>query len=168
MTVGMSKQDMAAAAVHAVDLLKEQHDKAMALLKKMEATEDGREKRRLAEEAFAAIEVHAKMEEEVFYPAMRRRTDSKELEKLLAESLEEHHVASVLVAELKPMSTTNSRYEAKLKVLREAVKHHAEEQVEETFPEIRRELGEDGMTLGAKMMERSMELTPPEYRAKAA
>jgi uncharacterized protein (DUF305 family) len=167
-TRAMTKQETAAAQAHAVDILIEQHNKALDLLKQLEATDDGREKRRLAQETFVAIEVHAKLEEELFYPSLRRRSDDKEFEKMLAESLEEHHVAFLLVEELKAMSTTDTRYDAKFKVLREAVEHHAKEQEEDTFPDAREQLGGDGMKLGAKMMARVMELTPPEHRSEAA
>src|SRR5688500_12778101 len=163
----MSNTPNAAAQAHAVDILIADHNKVLDLLKRFEATDDGREKRSLAKEIFTEIEVHAKLEEELFYPSLRRRSDDKEFEKMLAESIEEHHVASVLVEELKPMSTTDARYEAKFKVLREAVEHHAEEQERDTFPDARKTLGEDGMTLGKKMMARKMELTPPEHRKAA-
>ena len=157
-----------AAATHAADILKGDHDKVRALLRRQESTENGREKRSLAQDIYLQIEVHAKLEEEVFYPALRRRSDSEELTQLLHESIEEHHVASVVVNELKAMSTTDERYDAKFKVLREAVKHHSEEQEKETFPKVRRLLAEDGLELGKKMMKRKMELLPPEHRDKAA
>ena len=160
-------QNQNAAAKHAVDILNEDHQKVLRLLEQVEATEDGREKRRLAQDIFVEIEVHAKLEEEIFYPALLRRTEDKELEKLLHESTEEHHVASLLVNELKPMSTTDPRYDAKFKVLMEAVEHHTKEQIEDTFPDVRKTLGEDGMDLGAKMMARKEELLPPSHRKAA-
>ena len=157
----------AATEEHAVDILKKDHDKVKALLKRFESTDDGHEKRSLAGDVFREIEVHDKLEEEIFYPALRRRADTEELKQLLHESIEEHHVATVLVQELKPMSTTDERYDAKFKVLREAVEHHAEEQEEKTFPAARRVLGEDGTKLGAKMMERKQELLPAAHRKAA-
>ena len=164
----MKQTKSAAAAEHAVDILKKDHDKVKALLKRFEGTDDGHKKRALAQEIFTEVEVHAKLEEELFYPALRRRSDTEEFTQLLHESIEEHHVASVLVHELKAMATTDERYDAKFKVLREAVEHHADEQEEQTFPTGRRVLGEEGMELGAKMMERKQELMPPEHRTKAA
>src|SRR5687767_11005929 len=117
----MKPMKSAAATVHAVDILKQDHDKVKALLERFESTDDVREK----------------LEEEVFYPALKRRADTEEFKQLLHESIEEHHVAGMLVRELKPMSTTDERYDAKFKVLREAVEHHAEEQEEKTFPTAR-------------------------------
>src|SRR5688500_6488783 len=130
----MKPMKSAAATVHAVDILKQDHDKVKALLERFESTDDGREKRSLAQDVFLEVEVHEKLEEEVFYPALKRRADTEEFKQLLHESIEEHHVAGMLVRELKPMSTTDERYDAKFKVLREAVEHHAEEQEEKTFP----------------------------------
>ena len=162
------KDMKAAEPVHPVDMLMEDHDKVQKLLKQQESTEDGREKRRLAQIIVREIEVHAKLEEELFYPALRRRSDTEEFTQLLHESIEEHHVATLLVEELKAMSTTDERYDAKFKVLGEAVEHHREEQIEKTFPHARRLLKPDAEELGKKMMKRKMELMPPEHREKAA
>ena len=162
----MKASKSAAAAHHAADILKQDHDTVLALLKRLKETDNGREKRTLAQEIYVQIEVHAKLEEELFYPSLRRRSESEQLTQLLHESIEEHHVASVLVQELKAMSTTDERYDAKFKVLKEAVRHHAEEQVKETFPRVKRLLDEAGTELGAKMMTRKQELLPPEHRTR--
>ena len=164
----MNVRKTAAAAQHPADILDTEHTTVMALFKRLEGTDNGREKRALAQEIFVLMEVHTKLEEEVFYPSMKRRSDGEELTQLLHEGVEEHHMANGLVQELKAMSTTDERYEAKFKVLREAVKHHMEEQRKKTFPRAKRALGEAGTELGAKMMKRREELLPPEHRTKKA
>ena len=147
--------------INAVDLLIEDHEKVRTLLKAFEKAGDGHEKRRIAEEVFLELELHTKVEEEFFYPALRRKAATEELRKLLDESLEEHHVVDVLINELKAMSTTDRRYEAKFTVLRENVEHHADEEEEEMLPDARKTLGAEADELGPKMQARKAQLMPP-------
>jgi hypothetical protein len=63
------------------------------------------------------------LEEELFYPAMKRHTD-QDGKDLIAEAIEEHHVVTTLMDELKGLDPTDERYDAKFKVLMENVEHH--------------------------------------------
>ena len=147
--------------LNAVDLLLLDHQKVRKLFKDFENAKDGHEKRRIAEEVFLELELHTKVEEEFFYPALRRKAETEELRKLLDESLEEHHVADTLIAELKAMSTTDRRYDAKFKVLQENVEHHADEEEQEMLPDARKTLGKEADDLGPKMQARKAQLIPP-------
>ena len=82
-------------------------------------------KRGIAEEVFTELEIHTKLEEEIFYPALRARAD-QEGEELLDESLEEHHVVDVLMREMRKLDPGNDAYQAKFQVLMENVQHHIE------------------------------------------
>ena len=156
------------APINAVDLLIEDHEKVRKLFKDFEKAKDGHEQRRIAEEVFLELELHTKVEEEFFYPALRRKAATEELRKLLDESLEEHHVVDVLINEMKAMSTTDRRYEAKFTVLQENVEHHADEEERDMLPDARKRLGEEfGNELGAKMQARKDELLPPQRKDRA-
>ena len=150
--------------MNAVDLLIADHEKVRGLFREFEGAKDGHEQRRIAEEVFLELELHTKVEEEFFYPSLRRRTKDEEMRKLLDESVEEHHVVDTLIAELKVMSTTDKAYEAKFTVLTENVEHHAKEEEEDMLPDARETLGDSADELGAKMEARKKELLPHNKR----
>jgi hemerythrin superfamily protein len=117
------------------------------------------EKQGIVEEVLAELEVHTTLEEELFYPAVKQKTD-RDGQDLVAEAVEEHHVVATLMAELKGLDPTDERYEAKFKVLMETVTHHIEEEEEgEMFPEAEEVLGERLERLGIQMQERKQSLT---------
>ena len=87
---------------------------------------------RLSEE----LSVHAGIEENVFYPAVRARFAERN-ESMVLEALEEHHVVKVLLRELESMDPRSERYVAKVTVLREIVDHHVEEEESELFKRVR-------------------------------
>jgi Hemerythrin HHE cation binding domain len=67
----------------------------------------------------------------LIYPAIRKKLDEEDI---MDEALEEHHVAHVLMNELKRMRPSDDRYEAKFKVLGESIKHHVKEEEGSMFP----------------------------------
>ena len=140
----------------AVQMLKDDHDKVKGLFKKFEKAE-GREQKQIAEQVFQELEVHSKLEEEIFYPAVKRKAD-EEGKETVAEAVEEHHVVDVLINELKAMSSINEQYKAKFTVLQENVEHHVEEEEGEMFPDAKKLLGEDIEKLGDRMDKRKQEL----------
>jgi hemerythrin superfamily protein len=117
-----------------------------------------RKKQGIAEEVFAELEVHATIEEELFYPALKRETN-RDGKDLVAEAMEEHHVVTTLMHELKGLDPTDERYDAKFKVLMDNVVHHIEEEEGEIFPEAEDVLGERLERLGTRMQERKQYLT---------
>ena len=106
----------------------------------------------------AEIEIHTTIEEELFYPAMKRKTD-RDGKDLVAEAVEEHHVVTTLMGELKGLDPTDERYDAKFTVLMETVEHHIEEEEGEMFPEAEEVLGDRLERLGTQMQERKQSLT---------
>jgi len=141
--------------MHAVDLLIADHDKVRKLFKDFEQAKDGHEKRRIADDVFLELELHTKVEEEFFYPSLKRRATTEELRDLLDESVEEHHVADTLIQELKVMSTTDSHYDAKFTVLQENIEHHADEEEEgKMFPKVRKVFSREELEeMGTRMQE---------------
>jgi hemerythrin superfamily protein len=137
----------------ATDLLKKQHKSVKALFKEVEKTEDGRRRRQLMEQIAGELKIHTRIEEEIFYPAAREIGTSK-VEELLDESLEEHHVVDLVLAELPKVDPEDERFAAKMTVLSELVVHHAEEEEEELFPLCEKKLGRERLQqLGEQMQE---------------
>jgi hemerythrin-like domain-containing protein len=73
--------------------------------------------------------------------------------------VEEHHVVTTLMDELKSLDPKDERYDAKFTVLMENVEHHIEEEEGEMFPEAEEVLGERLERLGTQMQERKQQLT---------
>jgi hemerythrin superfamily protein len=135
----------------ATDLLKKQHKSVKALFKKVEKTEDGRQRRQLMDEIANELKMHTKIEEEIFYPAVREIGSSK-AEELVDESYEEHHVVDLVLAELPKVDPEDERFAAKMTVLSELVEHHADEEEDEMFPMCEKKLGKERLQeLGAQM-----------------
>jgi hemerythrin-like domain-containing protein len=146
---------------NSVEMLREDHKKVKELFEQFEEADEEDEKARIVETALQELEVHANLEEEIFYPTVREQIDDDEM---MDEALEEHHVAKLLIAELKEMSPGDERFEAKFKVLSEAVKHHIEEEESEIFPKAE-DIGLDLDSLGEEMTERREELQEGQPRS---
>jgi len=119
----------------ALELLKEDHQKVKELFEQAEGAEDEKEKRKLFDEIQTELETHARIEETVFYPAMEKR---EELKDMVLESIEEHKQVNTLLREIDNLKSDSEKFEPKLKVLMENVEHHAEEEEEgKMFPKVR-------------------------------
>jgi hemerythrin-like domain-containing protein len=160
MTDGRKQRLEGGAMPNAIDLLKADHTHVKELFQQYDATgrRAHRTKQDIAEEVFGALEVHTTLEEELFYSAMKRKTD-QDGKDLVAEAVEEHHVVTTLMDELKHLDPKDERYDAKFKVLMDNVAHHIEEEEGEMFPEAEEVLGERLEHLGSQMEERKQQLT---------
>ena len=125
----------------AITLLKDDHRAVAQLFKQFEEAGDQAhvKKRQIVDRIIEALSVHAAIEEQVFYPVARATVP--EAEDITLESLEEHHVVKWLMSELADMDPTHERFDAKVKVLIENVRHHVEEEETEFFPKVRHQLG---------------------------
>ena len=113
-------------------LLKKQHREVEALFKRIGKTEEAFERRRLMDEISAKLTMHTKLEEEIFYPAVRE-VPTKKAEEMVLEAYEEHHVVKLVLAELPRVDPEDERFEAKMTVLKEMVEHHVAEEEDEMF-----------------------------------
>ena len=114
----------------AVALLKEDHERVKKLFGQFEKTKGKAAKKGIVREALTELKVHAAIEEEIFYPAVRKAVGKE----VMNEADEEHHVAKVLIAELDTMSGSESHFDAKFVVLAENVRHHIKEEENEMLP----------------------------------
>jgi hemerythrin superfamily protein len=137
--------------MNAFQLLKEDHQKVSGIFQQLEPTTERAEKTRT--ELFAKLkqelDVHTRIEETIFYPAIKQAAETREI---VLEGFEEHHVVKMLLKELESMPVDTEEWAAKLKVLQENVEHHVEEEEGEMFQKARQVLGEDEINdLGARM-----------------
>ena len=139
---------------NAITMLKTDHDRVKELFK--EYSELGerahKSKQQLADQIFHELEIHSQLEEQIFYPAVRSAT-GHEVQEVVAEGIEEHHVVDLLIEEIRGLSPEDEAFDAKMKVLCENVEHHIEEEEGEMFPGARRCLGEQIESLGREMLE---------------
>jgi hemerythrin superfamily protein len=129
--------------MEATQLLKKDHDAVRSLAERFRtASEDGDvdKTRQIAEEICSELDVHAEIEESIFYPRIRD-LDVDELTDLVAESIEEHHVVKVLIKEIRGLAdSSDDKLVAKTTVLIENAEHHASEEEDEMFPKVREQM----------------------------
>ncbi len=142
----------------AVSLLSADHAEVRQMFESykqlVEEDGDNEEKQELAEQICVALTVHAEIEEEIFYPAMRQSIDD---DLALDEAEVEHAAAKDLIAQIQGMDPDDALYDAKVLVLGEYVEHHIEEEESEIFPAAENS-GIDLELLGAELAERKQEL----------
>ncbi len=119
------------------DQLKMEHEEVKALFKAAEDSE-GSERTAKLEEIEQALIPHARGEEKTLYSVMRQRADEEKAKDLTAEAYEEHRAADKLLADLKATPVNDEQWLAKLKVLKENIEHHIEEEENELFPEAKK------------------------------
>jgi hemerythrin superfamily protein len=139
----------------AIALLKQDHREVKTLFGEYERARADTKKTELARDICLALTVHAQIEEDIFYPAVRKATGDDDL---LDEAAVEHAAAKQLIAEIEAMSVDEELYDAKVKVLSEQIDHHVEEEEEKLFPEVQKTnldlaaLGEELATRKAELM----------------
>jgi hemerythrin superfamily protein len=149
--------------MNATALLKKQHKDVRGLFEEVLEVEDPESRRQLCERIGQELMVHTKIEEEIFYPAVRELGDKGE--EMVAEAFEEHHVVDLVLAELPEVDPEDERFHAKMTVLQELVDHHAKEEEKEMF-KLAQKLGRTELAeLGERMEARAAELKGPERAA---
>jgi iron-sulfur cluster repair protein YtfE (RIC family) len=136
--------------MNAFTLLKADHKKVAGILEKLDSTTERGVKTR--EELFTQLktelDVHARIEETIFYPALAEADETRDI---TLEAFEEHRLVKQLLSELESMPKDDEQWTAKFTVLKENVEHHVEEEEGEMFPKARKVLGEEAETLGTRM-----------------
>jgi hemerythrin superfamily protein len=154
----MSKQNVIA-------LLKADH----AAVKKLFAQEqratkqDKVKKQKIFDQIENALSVHATIEEEIFYPAVKKARE-EHVKDEVREGYEEHQQMKNLIAQIASITPGDETWDMKVKVLKEDVEHHVKEEEGEMFPDARKFLGEERLiALGAELEARkqALETNPP-------
>jgi len=145
-----SSPKKAAAAKDAIAMLKADHAAVSLLFADYEKTRSTAKKKKLVAEICTALTVHAQVEEEIFYPAVKAALKDKVL---VPEATIEHAGVKDLITQLEGAEPDGEMYDAKVKVLSEYVKHHVKEEQNEMFPKAKAS-SLDLVELGAELAAR--------------
>jgi len=115
---------------HSISIFKKDNDTVKELFDKFENAESAPAKEKIIVRAVHQLKIHAVIEEEIFYPAVRRKVGAD----IMNEADEEHHVARVFIAELDARKPGDDHRAAKFTVLAESVRHHIREEENEILP----------------------------------
>ncbi len=138
----------------AIALLKADHQAVSQLFAEYEKTRSVANKKALVAQICTALSVHAQIEEEIFYPAVKAALKDK---LLVPEATVEHGSVKDLIAQLEGVEPDGEMFDAKVKVLAEYVKHHVKEEQNEMFPKAKG-TSLDLAELGARMAARKDDL----------
>ena len=139
---------------NATQMIRRDHKKVEGLFKKFQQTKGAQAKRRLAENAMTELEVHAALEEEIFYPAVKKEVDDGSM---VQEAIQEHQTVKQLISELKGMDQADEEFESQFSQLVENVQHHVKEEENEMLPKVE-ESDLDLNSLGQQMSQRKQEM----------
>lgn len=138
----------------ATAILRADHKLVSDLFEEYETTRTTSKKMQLVARICAELTVHAQVEEEIFYPAVKVALKDKEL---VPEATVEHATLKDLIAQIENVQPDGEMFDAKVKVLSEYVKHHVKEEQNEMFPKARA-TDLDMVKLGAQLKSRKDEL----------
>jgi hemerythrin-like domain-containing protein len=145
----------------ATDLLKQQHEEVKELFEKIESASRTATKRQLFAELAANLVAHDGIERELFYPACEEEMGMTDL---LGEALVEHGLVEFSLYQA-DQAQGEDDFEYKVKVLKEALEHHIEEEESELFPKVNRAFEKEALeTLGTELEEKFEELKQGDYR----
>jgi len=159
----------------AITLLTRDHQEVERLFKQFEKLTERaqKSKERIVHKVIRELAIHSAVEEMLFYPAVRTAALKantralKEAADTVLESLEEHHVVKWTLSELEKMGPDDERYDAKVCVLMESVRHHIEEEQGELFPKARRLLGKDLLEELGNRIQKAKQLAPTRPHPRA-
>jgi hemerythrin superfamily protein len=138
------------AELNALDLIKSDHDRIKKMFAQALNTDDPAARSELLQRIRAELIAHERMEEDIFYPALRSASDKAK--DIVLEGYEEHHVIDLILDEMFEVPEDTEQWHAKLKVLHENLEHHIEEEEEEMFARAKKSMSAATLDeLGQKM-----------------
>lgn len=142
-------------SIEATSLLRRDHKEVDALFADFENAKSASKKQEIVAKICLALTVHAQIEEEIFYPAVKLALKDKEL---IPEAYVEHSTLKELIAQIEDIEPDGEMYDARVKVLSEYVKHHVKEEQNEIFPKAKAAKKLDLIDLGEQLQKRKEEL----------
>jgi hemerythrin superfamily protein len=139
---------------NAIALLRADHKKVSELFEQYEKVRSPEKKGTIVAQICTELGVHAQIEEEIFYPAVKQDLKDKEL---VPEALVEHGSLKSLIAQVEGVEPDGEMFDAKIKVMSEFVKHHVKEEQEEMFPKAQK-TALDMDELGIRLAQRKEQL----------
>ena len=141
--------------MNGIELLESQHREVEDLFSQIEDTDDPETKGELFETIADKLAIHAAIEEHHFYPAVK----AKRTEDILLEALQEHLAVKRILADLLETDPEDVTFDAQIKVLKETVEHHVEEEETDLFPKVKKLLSKDELeAVGQEMSAEQAEL----------
>ena len=144
------KPQAAAKPLEAIALLRADHKAVDALFAEYEKARAPSKKKQLVSKICTELSVHAQVEEEIFYPAVKQALKDKEL---VPEAIVEQATMKDLIAQVEGVEPDGEMFDAKVEVLSEYAKHHVKEEPTEMFPKAKA-TRLDMLELGGRMAER--------------
>jgi len=141
----------------ALTLLRADHDAVLELFDRYESARRKDQKQKLAEQICLELTVHATIEEEIFYPELRQAQPIEAIDDILNEADVEHGGAKKLIAEIESSNADDDKFDARIKVLSEYIKHHVKEEYRCIFPAARK-AGLDLDEMAARLRARKEQL----------
>ena len=144
-------------AQDAIAMLTADHKKVKKLFADFDKLKDAgsdEDKASIVDQICNELKIHTELEEEIFYPAVRKAIDDGDL---MDEALVEHAGAKHLMAHLEDASPEDDLYDAKVTVLGEQIDHHVKEEEGQMFPKAKK-AKVDTEALGATMLKRKITL----------
>lgn len=138
----------------ATALLRADHKAVNDLFEQYEHTRSSKKKKEIVAQICAELTVHAQIEEDIFYPSVKKALKDKEL---IPEAIVEHATLKDLIAQIEGVEPDGEMFDAKVKVLSEYVKHHVKEEQNEIFPLVKKS-DLDLVALGEELSQRKEEL----------
>lgn len=140
-----------------VQMLLDDHEKVRQLFQQFLQASDTQQKQQIADQVLMELDVHANLEEEIFYPAMRQKGDAQDKD-MVAEAYEEHAQAKDLMQQLRGMQASDPQFTTLFQQLQQDVEHHVQEEETEMLPKAQQELSDQMDRLGQEMMQRKQQL----------
>lgn len=154
-----AQMNMAMEGLDPIAMLTEDHENVKQLFEQFEGMTDRAKvsKKKLADQICLELTKHTTIEEEIFYPAVRAAIKDDDM---MDEAIVEHASAKDLIAQILEMDPGDDLYDAKVKVLKEMIEHHVEEEEQEMFAKAREAEGKLNMQeLAQQMAQRKQEVT---------
>ena len=149
-----SKTSISSKSKDATALLRADHKLVSTLFDEYEKARSASKKKELVAKICTELSVHAQVEEEIFYPAVKLALKDKEL---IPEATVEHATLKELIAQVEGIEPDGEMFDAKIKVMSEYVKHHVKEEQNEIFPKAKA-ANIDLVALGIQLTERKAAL----------
>jgi hemerythrin superfamily protein len=139
------------------NMIRMDHTHVMTTFHQYDAEASPRQKKALAESVCLSLEIHAQLEEEIFYPALRAIAETDAVSK----SVPEHNQMRQLISQLRAIDAGDAKYDEKFFELMNVVMHHVADEETLLLPTAERVLDERLGELGAQMTKRRLQLTAP-------
>jgi hemerythrin superfamily protein len=145
--------------IDAIALLKADHKKVRALLETLDKTDAPVRRTKLLGQIEVEIKAHARIEEEIFYPAFRKKAQESEEYQMYFEAKEEHGLVDIILPKAKAANPASDEFAARAKVLKDLIVHHAKEEEKEMFKAAKGMFDKDELrSLGDQMQRRKREV----------